>query len=143
MRISTKSSIALHLLVLIGVFPGRRMPSETLGRSTGCNPVVVRNILGSLKRAGILEVHRGTGGATLLRDPAAITVLDVFEAVDDTPLEALIGLHPDPNPACPVGRNIYTLLAKPYQAVAGSVREAMAACTLDELIADYHVLERP
>lgn len=143
MRISTKCSVALHLLVLIHVFGDRKLTGETMARSTGCNPVMVRTLLGNLKKAGIIEVRRGPGGATPLRKAEDITVLDVFEAVDGTPLEDIIGLHPSPNPACPVGRNIYSLLDRPYGRVAESVRAAMQSCTLKQLIEDYSKIEQP
>ena len=74
MRISTKCSIALHCLICIAVFDGRRMTSTGLAASTGSNPVVIRNLFGALQKAGILSVARGTGGAVLLRSPEEITV---------------------------------------------------------------------
>lgn len=61
MRISTKCSIALHCLICIAVFDGRRMTSTGLAASTGSNPVVIRNLFGALQKAGILSVARGTG----------------------------------------------------------------------------------
>lgn len=42
-------------------------------------------ILSQLKRSGLVESKRGyTGGYTLLRDPAEITVGDVFRSIDET-----------------------------------------------------------
>ena len=55
MRISTKCSIALHCLICIAVFDGRRMTSTGLAASTGSNPVVIRNLFGALQKAGILR----------------------------------------------------------------------------------------
>lgn len=82
MRISTKCSIALHCLICIAVFDGRRMTSTGLAASTGSNPVVIRNLFGALQKAGILSVARGTGGAVLLRSPEEITVWDVYAALE-------------------------------------------------------------
>ena len=137
MRISTKCSIALHILVLLVVFHDKKLTSEILARSAGCNPVVIRNILGSLKKAGIVDVHRGTGGASLCMKPEEITIWTVFKAVDPMPLEELIGMHPSPSPLCPVGRNIYTLLEKPYHIVGNSVKEAMESYTLQQMLDEY------
>lgn len=50
MRISTKTSIALHLLILLDVFKEQKLTSELLAMSIGSNPVVVRNTLGRLKK---------------------------------------------------------------------------------------------
>lgn len=102
MRISTKCSIALHCLICIAVFDGRRMTSTGLAASTGSNPVVIRNLFGALQKAGILSVARGTGGAVLLRSPEEITVWDgVCSPGTDENMSS--GMHPNPSPQCPVG----------------------------------------
>lgn len=142
MRISTKCSIALHLLVLLDAFRDQKLTSELLAMSIGCNPVVVRNILGSLKKAGIADVQRGSGGAYLITDPEDITIWTVYQAVDTVPLEELIGMHPNPSMKCPVGRNIGGLLQKPYGMIADSVRETMSNYTLKQIIHDYYALNQ-
>lgn len=137
MRISTKCSLALHLLIVLEVFRGKKLTSEILAQSTGSNPVIVRNIMGSLKKAGIIDIQRGAGGANLAIQPENITIWDVYKAVDTTSLEDLVGLHPNPSPICPVGKNIYALLEKPYSTIAKSVKQAMSSCTLKQLLDDY------
>jgi len=57
------------------------------------NPVVVRRISGQLARAGLLRVRRGAGGAMLARPAAAITLDDVWLAVNGTAPRPLLGLH--------------------------------------------------
>lgn len=145
MRISTKCSIALHILVLLVVFRDKnlKMTSEILAQSAGCNPVVVRNLLGSMKKAGIVDVQRGSGGADLIAAPENITIWDIYQAVDKASLDELVGLHPNPSAQCPVGKNIYKLLEKPYGIVAGSVKEAMQSYTLKQIIDDYYTINQP
>ncbi|MGL6198378.1 MAG: Rrf2 family transcriptional regulator [Lachnospiraceae bacterium] len=138
MRISTKCSVALHILILLAEFNDHKLTSEILAKSTGCNPVIIRNILGDLKRAGVIGVRRGTGGAFLQLEPNDITIGTVFDAVDSTSLEEIIGVHPSPNPACPIGNNIYALLKKPYDLIASSIKETMQSYTLQQLLDDYH-----
>jgi len=142
MRISTKCSIALHLLVLLDVFRKQKLTSEILAISIGCNPVVVRNILGSLKRAGIVDTQRGTGGAALIAAPENITIWTVYQVVDTASLDELVGMHPNPSIKCPVGKNIGGLLEKPYGMIADSVRETMSGYTLKQIINDYHALNQ-
>jgi DNA-binding IscR family transcriptional regulator len=137
MRISTKCSIALHLLVLLEVFKDRKLTSERLAKSIGCNPVIVRNLIGSLKKAGIVDVQRGSGGASLAAAPEAVTILDVYRAVDTVPLDELIGLHPNPSFACPVGGKIHQLLEKPFSLIADSVQKTMSDYTLRQILDDY------
>ena len=48
---------------------------------------------GALKRAGLITVARGTGGAELARTPKEITLLDIYQAVESTNLDDVIGIH--------------------------------------------------
>lgn len=143
MKINTKCSLALHVLLAIAVFSDKvKMTSEAIAKSTGSNPVIIRNILGSLKQAGIVAVHRGSGGAELAMSPAEITIWKVYIAVDPTSLHDLIGLHPNPSHLCPVGCKIYDLLEEPYSAIRKSVQASMSKYTLADLLARYESLKR-
>jgi len=138
LKINTKCSLALHILLVIAVFSdSHKMTSEVIAKSTGNNPVIVRNILGGLKRAGIVNIQRGGGGATLALAPEEITIWKVYSAVDPTSLQNLIGLHPNPSSACPVGRQIYELLDEPYSAIRQAIQKSMSEQTLAGLIDRY------
>jgi Rrf2 family protein len=138
MKINTKCSLALHILIAIAVFSDKvKMTSEIIAKSTGSNPVIIRNILGSLKQAGIVAVHRGSGGAELAIPPAEITIWKVYSAVDPTSMHNLIGLHTNPSSACPIGRKIYDLLDEPYSAIRESIQASMSKYTLADLLARY------
>jgi Rrf2 family protein len=140
MKTSAKCSLALHILLLIAVFSDRSpLTSRLLAKSTGCNPTIVRNLLSQLKRAGILDVKRGSGGASLLRDPETITVWDVYTAVEGGQPPQLIALHPRPSPECPVGRRIHLLLTAPYQEINEAAAKTMREQTLAELLENYQV----
>lgn len=138
MRISSKCSMALHTLVLLAVFPDRRLTSEDIACSVGCNPVMIRNLLCKLKQAGLIETQRGTGGSSLCKAPEEISIWTVYQAVDKDSLDTLIGLHPRPYSQCPVGESIYALLETPYNNIKSAMQEAMETATLQQLIADYH-----
>lgn len=52
MQLSTKCSIAVHCLIFIHEAQGAREGHEQAARAEhGCNPVVIRNLFGALKRA--------------------------------------------------------------------------------------------
>ena len=83
MHISTKCSIAVHCLVFINEYGGgRRVTSELLSLSTGCNPVVVRGIMSALKKAGIISVKSGRGGAEIGCSLDQISLYRVCMAVE-------------------------------------------------------------
>lgn len=142
MRISVKCSSAVHMLLMIAARgSAQKITSDLLASSLGCNPVEVRRLLSSLKKAGIIDVPRGQGGATLRRPPDEITLLDVYAAVDSASLDELIGIHNHPAPQCPFGRNIEALLAEPYTKIGNAVRETMQGVTLMQLLSRLHELE--
>lgn len=69
MRINTKCSIALHCILFIAIYENNlKITSEVLAKSTGCNAVIIRNILSLLQKAGIISIPRGMGGTHLLKE---------------------------------------------------------------------------
>jgi DNA-binding IscR family transcriptional regulator len=75
--------------------------SALLAGSVDTNPVVIRRLLGLLHRAGLVHGRTGPGGGFRLGRPAAaITLADVFRAVEEG--GAAPARH-RPNAACPVG----------------------------------------
>lgn len=139
MKINTKCSLAIHILLSIAMFSDKvKVTSEIIANSTGTNPVIIRNIFGSLKKAGIIKVRRGYAGAELAMNPSEITLFDVYHAVDPNSLENLIGIHKNPSPECPVGYKIHDVLEEPYNAVREGIKETMSKYTLADLILKYH-----
>ncbi|RPK06840.1 hypothetical protein BSBH6_00463 [Bacillus subtilis] len=50
--------------------------------SVNTNPVIIRQISRLLKKAGLLEVKRGSGGAYLLKSADAISLYDIYKATE-------------------------------------------------------------
>ena len=142
MRISVKCSSAVHILLMIAVLPAdQKVTSEVLASSVGCNPVEIRRLLSSLKKAGLIQVSRGPGGAVLEKPPAEITLLDIYSAVDSASLDELVGIHSHPEPKCPFGSNIARLLAEPSEEIGNAVREKMASINLAQLLVRLKEIE--
>lgn len=116
MQISTKFTIAIHILAATEIFGDQyKITSDFLASSVGCNPVIIRNLMKQLKGAGLIAVRRGPGGVRVTKPLEQITFYDVYEAVE-TNKEELFNFHDRPNPQCPVGRNI-------HKALDGQLRE--------------------
>ena len=108
MQISTKFTIAIHLLTAVDFFgETQQVTSEFLAGSIGSNPVIIRGIMLKLRAAGLIATKRGPGGIALARPLADITFLDVYRAVETGSRDALFHFHEHPNPQCPVGHNIH------------------------------------
>ena len=144
MQISMKCSVAVHCLIFIYETEGStKVTSALLAQSTGCNPVVIRNVLSALKKAGLITVARGTGGAKLCQPPSEISLYKIYQALEPKGLSSLIGIHPCEGRACPVAQNIRAVLQKPYQKIGDAVRNAMESVTLESMIKDFHARLEP
>ncbi len=103
---------------------------RNLGIST--NPVIIRKILTQLKNAGLINVIRGTGGIELTRDLKDITFYDVYQAIEPLEDGDLFRFHKSPNPECPVGRNIHSLLDDKLKNIQEAMESEMKKYTLLE-----------
>ena len=138
MHISVKCSVALHCLIFISEYGEQgRVTSQLLAKSTGVNPVTIRTILSALKKAGIVEVRPGTGGATLALPPEQIDVFTVTKALEPDFLSKLIGVHASPSDLCPVGRNIHEVLDDTYETVREDLCHSLKGITLADVLARY------
>ncbi|HJA91660.1 MAG TPA: Rrf2 family transcriptional regulator [Candidatus Eisenbergiella merdipullorum] len=139
MHISTKCSVAIHCLIFIHEYGDKtKVTSELLSRSTGINPVTIRNILSSLKKDGILSVKLGTGGATLDCPLKEVSLYRVCMALEPDFLSRLIGVHPTPSELCPVGRNIHSVLDCSYEKIKDDLKNSLEGITLENVVSDYH-----
>ena len=137
MQFSSRLPIAVHILLAIVEFEGKeKTTSAFLAGSVNVNPVIIRNTLGQLKAAGLVTVKAGEGGASLAKEPKDITLLDVFDAVEKE--EALFHFHENPNPECPVGKNVHAVLDNKLFAIREAMWEKMESITLQDLIDDMN-----
>ncbi|WP_075878269.1 Rrf2 family transcriptional regulator [Merdibacter massiliensis] len=141
MQLSMKCSIAVHCLIFIHEAKGiAKVTSSLLAESTGSNPVIIRNTLSALKKAGLIEVKRGSGGACLCKDPKEITLYAIYDALEPHGLSSLIGIHPCEHRACPVAQNIRSVLQKPYQKIEEAIQQTMESITLADMLDDFHTI---
>ena len=137
MQFSSRLPVAVHILLAIVEFEGKEKTASTfLAGSVNVNPVIIRNTLGQLKAAGLVTVKAGEGGASLAKEPKDITLLDIFDAVEKE--EALFHFHENPNPECPVGKNVHAVLDNKLFAIQEVMREKMKSVTLQDLIDDLN-----
>lgn len=137
MKITSRFTIAVHTLLAIHVFAGRqKTTSEFLATSVNVNPVVIRRILQSLKAAGLVAVKPGSGGAEITKDLKEITLYDVYCATGCIN-EGLFHFHENPNPACPVGRQMHCLLDGHLAEAQSRMENSLKSVTLADLVAQY------
>lgn len=134
--VATRFAVAAHIMLLLAAQGGRtRATSLKLARSVNTNPVVVRRITGQLARAGLIRVHRGPGGAELARPAAAISLCDVWRAVNARASRPLLPIHNLPDPDCAAGRRVRDVLADAFGQAEAEFEAALARLPLDQLSA--------
>ncbi|HNZ98614.1 Rrf2 family transcriptional regulator [Ruminococcus sp.] len=137
MQITSKFTVAVHILTCIDIFGGQmRVTSDFLSGSTGVNAVIVRNVLGQLRAAGIVETRQGSGGAHLAKALDEITLYDIYKAVDCVDDEGLFHFHENPNADCPVGRNIHKAMDGRLAAAQAALENELKSTTLAQVVAD-------
>ncbi len=140
MRISSKFTIALHILAYIALNEDEeKVISDTMAGSINVNPVIVRRILSLLRKAGLISVKRGSGGAFLKKAPESITLLDVYKVVERTAKDGIFQFHKNPNPRCPVGREIHHGLDDKLMKVQEAMEKELSLITLEMVIHDMHI----
>ena len=135
MQISSRFTIAIHMLAAVATFQDQMtMSSTVLASSVSVNPVEIRRIMLQLSDAGILDVKKGRGGIRLAKEPKDITFLDVFRAVEALENSELFHFHENPNPQCPVGASIHAKLDPKLTDIQQSMEAAMEKYTLADVV---------
>lgn len=137
MQISSRFTLAVHIFTCIDTFSkDQKVTSQFLAGSTNVNPVIIRRLLSQLKAAGLVNVARGTGGATIAKPLDQITFLDIYRAVECIDHGELFHFHENPNTDCPVGRNIHKILDDKLERVQNTMERELASITLADVKKD-------
>ncbi|MYU56476.1 MULTISPECIES: Rrf2 family transcriptional regulator [Streptomyces] len=136
MSANSRLTVAAHTLTWIGLYQRRGhevATSEQIAASVNTNPVVIRRLLAQLRKAGLTDSRRGVGAGWMLsRNLSAITLLDVYEAVEPGPIFALHRSAPDPE--CVVGHGIAPAMTAVYDGIEATLRKELAGTTLEDVL---------
>lgn len=137
MQITSKFTIAIHIITAIDYFGDTmKVTSSFLAGSVGANPVIVRNVMGNLKAAGLIETSQGKSGIRLARKLDEITFYDVYRAVECVDDRGLFHFHENPSIRCPVGRNIHRALDGKLQKVQDAMEAELRRITVADVESD-------
>lgn len=126
---SSRTAAGAHILALLSTRGGEALASHEIAASVNTNPVVVRRIVGALRKAGLVHVRPGpSGGATLARRPDEITLLDVYRAVEGEPLFALPPRLPAAD--CTIGLAAQEAVLQVFDRAEAALEHALSGTTL-------------
>ena len=135
MKYSTRVSDAVHVLAFIALNPVNSLTSEKIAESIRTNPGYVRQLMSAMRVHELLFSVKGHPRPALSRDPSAISLLDVYRAVEGR--KPLLHLDTHTNPECGVGVNIQLALQDYFDQVQKKAEDAMAQITLQDILDRY------
>ena len=136
MKYSTRVSDAVHIMAFIVLNPKGSLSSGSIAESIHTNPGCVRQLMSALRRAGLLSSVQGHPTPSLTAAPSAITLLDIYKAVEgDKPL---LHLDTHTNPECGVGIYIHALSQSYFDRIQETAEKEMKKITLQDILDRYH-----
>lgn len=133
---SSRFPVSLHILTLLNEAKGSMVSSEYLAGSININPVLVRKEIINLRKHGFVESKEGKGGGSFLARAAAdINLGDVYRAVRNN--NVLGQSKNEPNPKCPIGRQINQHLDSLYSDAENALIENLSRQTLADFASKF------
>lgn len=123
--------IAVHILTLLNKAEGELLSSDYIAGSININPALARKEISNLRNHGLIVSKEGkSGGYSLSKSPKLITLADVYESVKN---QSLLGTAKnDPNPDCPVGKQINKNIDSLYADLDKTLLKKLSSITLAE-----------
>lgn len=135
MAINTQFSIAVHMMTVLAYLPDRDITSGNLATSVNTSPSFVRRVLAKLSKAGLVETAMGKNGACwLARNAKAISLLDIYQAVDAPKAFSIHGYAE--HKVCPVSCNIKGALEKTLTKTQKAMEAQLDATSLAKITSE-------
>ena len=135
MKFSTRVSDAVHILAFIALNRNEALTSQRIAESIRTNPGSVRQLMGSLRRYGIMTSVQGHARPALSRAPADISLLDIYRAGEGG--KPLLHLDTHTIPECGVGVNIQLALQDYFDQVQNRAEDEMSRISLQDVLDRY------
>ena len=129
LRVSKLTDYATVVLAAMAEAPAHLHAASGLAERTRLEMPTVSKLLKQLAAAGLIESRRGVnGGYRLLRAPVAITVLEIYEAMEGKLAMTDCAEHPG---ACQ--RESHCQVQQQWRRISSVIARAMADMTLADL----------
>ncbi len=131
MHITARADYAVRAVVELAARAPESATRFELAEAQDIPGKFLESILSDLRRAGLLESHRGSsGGYRVTRDPAEISLADVIRATEG-PLAAVRGMPPEDVSYPGVAGH----LTEVWIAVRASLRDVLETTTVADVLA--------
>jgi len=133
---NTRFAVAIHILAVLGYLKREGVElvsSDLIAKSVNTNPVVVRTLLRSLKKAGLIHAREGKGGGVqLARSARSITLQQIYTAIEPDPV--LTPNDKTPFFSCPVSRGMRRVFGTVANEVDAAVVKTLRGKTLQTVL---------
>ena len=135
MSANSRFPVAVHIMTALAYRDGEWLSSTMLADSVRTNPVVIRRLMGRLRKSELVLAQTGkSGGVRLARRPGSITLLDVYRAVEGGSPFAL----PDKpeNKGCAVSCAMKKMLSSVLAETDRAISRSLEKVRLSDLVLD-------
>ncbi len=135
---SSRFVVAVHVLSLLARAVGKGpVCSHLIAESVHTNPVVIRRLMSELEKAKLVRSTAGrSGGFELDRPASAVTLADIYGAVED---ETVFRMHKlDPDSECPVAAQMRDVLVPKLRAAEIALTTSLQSTTLHDVSLAFH-----
>jgi len=140
MSVNSRFAVSIHILAFLASQANEAATSEVIAGSVNTNPVVIRRVMGVLRKASIVTSAPGVGGGWQLAwRPETITLAEVYRVISDEPLFATH--HRPPNPLCPIGGTVQGVIEDAFAEAETALRRQLAEKTIADILQE--TLNRP
>ncbi len=134
---NTRFATVTHILSILAKSPDEWLSSDWIAGSIQINPVIVRKELSTLQQQGWVITRKGKeGGSKLLVPSNEITLADIYKTVKNSDVLGKVNLNP--NPKCPVGKDINNELEGLFVEIYETVLGALEHRTLESFVKKFN-----
>ncbi|MDO8540796.1 MAG: Rrf2 family transcriptional regulator [Opitutaceae bacterium] len=139
MSANSRFAVSVHILAYLAYEHARAVPSAEIASSVDTNPVVIRRLLSALVKNQLVEAYKGAAGGFRLARPAnAISLLDIYRAVEPAPSHGMNRFTP--NHRCPVGAKIEEVLLGVFSKAQAGMEAELLRVRLSDVERQLHAV---
>jgi Rrf2 family protein len=134
---NSRFAVSVHILSYLAFRKDAAVPSAEIASSVDTNPVVIRRLLAALVKAKLVLTRKGAaGGFSLARNPAGISLLEIYRAVEPAPMHGMDRFNP--NHRCPVGARIEQILQDVFAKAQAAMEAELGGVTIADVEKQLH-----
>lgn len=129
--------VAIHALSVLARNQGKGpVCSNIIADSVHTNPVVIRRLMSELERSALVKSTAGrTGGFELAKAAPAISLADIYDAVEDETVFRSHKICPTVN--CPVAKQLIATLSPSLRAAEKALTQSLGNTTLADVVKEF------